>query len=75
MKNSIVITPHVINTLKSLSGDEQQAIANALVQEVVLGEPKKLPLSPIQEMVYSIIKFYVRQDSHRYNQSQQALSL
>lgn len=75
MKNSIVITPHVINTLKSLSGDEQLAIANALVQEMVLGEPKKMPLSPIQEMVYSIIKFYVRQDSHRYNQSQQILSI
>lgn len=75
MKNSIVITPHVINTLKSLSGDEQLVIANALVQEIVLGEPKKMPLSPIQEMVYSIIKFYVRQDSHRYNQSQQILSI
>ncbi len=75
MKNSIVITPHVINTLKSLSGDEQLVIANALVQEIVLGEPKKMPLSPIQEMVYSIIKFYVRQDSHKYNQSQQILSI
>ena len=62
----ILITPHVINTIKSLPIEEQTAIANALISELILdGHSRKL-LSPVQEMLYSIIRFYIKQDSQKY---------
>lgn len=64
--NSILITPHVINTINSLPDDERTAIANTLAAELILGEKPNTSLSPMQEMVYSIIRFYVKQDTIKY---------
>lgn len=64
--NSILITPHVINTINSLPDEERAAIANTLAAELILGEKPKTALSPMQEMLYSIIRFYVKQDTIKY---------
>lgn len=64
--NSILITPHVINTINSLHDEERTAIANTLAAELILGEKPEASLSPMQEMIYSIIRFYVKQDTIKY---------
>lgn len=64
--NSILITPHVINTINSLPDEERTAIANTLAAELILGEKPEDSLSPMQEMIYSIIRFYVKQDTIKY---------
>lgn len=64
--NSILITPHVINTINSLPDEERTAIANTLAAELILGEKPEASLSPMQEMIYSIIRFYVKQDTIKY---------
>lgn len=66
MNHSILITPHVINTLKSLPVEERSAIANALAADMILGGDVT-ELSPYQQMLYSIIRFYVERDTQKYN--------
>lgn len=72
---SILITPHVINTINALPLNERIAITSALAGELILGQDPRNDLSPLQEMIYSIIRFYVKQDTVKYNQSQKAASL
>lgn len=66
MNQSIIITPHVINTLKSLPAEERIAITNALAEDMILGDGVN-GLSPYQRMIYSIIRFYVERDTAKYN--------
>lgn len=66
MNQAIIITPHVINTLKSLPERERSAITAALAEEMILGGCHS-PLSPYQRMLYSIIRFYVERDTMKYN--------
>ncbi len=69
MNEAILITPHVIDTIKSLPSEERIAIATALTGELILGRDPSKSLSPLQEMIYSIIRFYVKQDTMKYNKS------
>ena len=71
---SILITHHVINTINSLPIDERVAIASALTGELILGKNPSKELSPLQEMIYSIIRYYVKQDTMKYTQSQKSAS-
>lgn len=71
---SILITPHVINTINSLPIDERVAIASALTGELILGKNPSKELSPLQEMIYSIIRYYVKQDTMKYAKSQKSAS-
>ena len=66
----IVITPHVIKTLRALPTEERVAVAAALTGEMLLGTDVG-DLRPIENMIYSIIRFYVNQDSARYRDSKQ----
>lgn len=66
MNQAIIITPHVINTIKSLPERERSAITNALAEEMILGGSDTV-LSPYQRMLYSIIRFYVERDTVKYN--------
>lgn len=75
MNDAILISPHVINTIKSLPAEERVAIASALTGELILGSNPANSLSPMQEMIYSIIRFYIKQDTLKYKQSQEALEL
>jgi hypothetical protein len=67
MNSAIIITPHVINTIKALPEGERSAITNALAQEMILGRESHQSLSPYQEMLYSIIRFYVERDTMKYS--------
>lgn len=69
MKNqSIVISPHVINTINSLPEEERVAVVTAFVGELIMGVNPQGTLSPIQSMLYSIVKSYVERDSFKFNQ-------
>lgn len=67
MNQSIVLTPHVINTINSLPTEERLAIASALAGEIILGTQINGELTPEQTMLYSIIRDYIRRDSIRFH--------
>ena len=67
-QQSIVISPHVINTINSLPEEERVAIATAFVGDLIMGINPDKALSPIQTMLYGIIKSYVERDSSKFNQ-------
>ena len=63
MGTSIVITPHVINTINSLPMEERLAVTAALAGEMILGGKAEKDLTPMQEMIFSLIKSYVNVSS------------
>lgn len=64
MNHNIVLTPHVINTLRALPENERLNVASALAGEILLGAEIN-DLEPIENMIYSILRFYIKQDSCR----------
>lgn len=65
MNQSIVLTQHVINTINSLPTEERIAIASAIAGEIIMGASVESHLTFEQNMIYSIIKDYIRRDSAR----------
>ncbi len=65
MNQSIVLTPHVINTINALPTEERVAIAGAIAGEIILGASVRDDLTPQQSMLYAVIKDYIRRDSAR----------
>lgn len=65
MGSAIVITPNVINTINSLPVDERLAITAALAGELFLGKEAASTLTPVQAMIFSMIKDYVSRDTER----------
>lgn len=65
METSVIISPRVINTINSLSAADRGPISNALSMEFILGQDPGKTLTPMQNMVYAIIRYYVRQDTWR----------
>ncbi len=65
MESAMIITPHVVNTIKSLPESERKAIADALASELLLGSDPDEMLTPFQAMLYSIIRYYVKRDTER----------
>ncbi|MDE6555787.1 MAG: hypothetical protein K2K55_02360 [Duncaniella sp.] len=65
MTSSFVITPRVIQTINSMTPDDRSVISQALSMEYILGENPDTILSPMQKVLYAIIRFYVRQDTER----------
>lgn len=65
MDNSVIISPRVINTINSLPADYRREISNALSMEFILGQDPASMLTPVQYMVYAMIRFYVTQDTAR----------
>lgn len=72
-RESIVITPHVINTINALPEEERVAVASAFIGEMIMGVDVEDSLSPIQIMLYAVIKSYVKRDSYKYNQEHLAV--
>lgn len=67
MKPAAVITSHVINTLNALPAEERAAITSALASELLLGETiLNESLTPMQHMIYSMIRSYVTRDTARF---------
>ncbi|MDE6860868.1 MAG: hypothetical protein K2J65_10710 [Duncaniella sp.] len=65
MESSVIITKRVINTINSLSQADRTPISNALSMEFILGQNPEHTLTPMQNVLYSIIRYYVAQDTER----------
>lgn len=67
MGTTFVISPRVINTINSLPVEERLAVTSALAAELILGAESAgdASLTPMQEVIYSMIKMYVRRDTER----------
>lgn len=65
MESSVIITKRVINTINSLSPADRAPISNALSMEFILGQNPEHTLTPMQNVLYSVIRFYVTQDTQR----------
>lgn len=65
METAFVITPNVINTINSLPKEERYAVTSALAVEMILGGDAKKGLTPVQEILYTMIKSYVARDTER----------
>lgn len=75
MNQAIVLTPHVINTINSLPEEERVAVASAFVSEMIMGVNPDESLSPLQKMLYSVIKLYVQQDSIKLSAAQNSMAV
>lgn len=69
MNRSIVFTPAVLNTLRSLPYEQRLEVASALTGELLLGAGESTDMEPEPTMIYSILRFYVKQASDRYNRT------
>lgn len=63
MNSSLVISQHVMNTIRALPKEEREIISNALAREFLLGVDPEGELSPFQAMLYSVIRYYVKRDN------------
>lgn len=72
-QQSILISPRVINTINSLPEDERIAVVSAFVGDMIMGVKVEDSLTPIQTMLYAVIKSYVQRDSLQYNNKQIAI--
>ncbi len=67
METPVIISPRVIDTINSLSDTDRRPISNALSMEFILGQNPEDTLTPMQNVVYAIIRFYVVQDTRRHS--------
>lgn len=65
MANSVYFSPRIIDTVSSLPAQDRMAVSNALSMEFILGIDPTDTLTPMQNIIYNMIKFYVRQDASR----------
>jgi hypothetical protein len=65
MSTPVYISPRVIDTVTSLPVEDRIPISNALSMEFILGIDPADTLTPMQGMLYAMIKFYVTQDTER----------
>ena len=72
MNAPFIITQRVINTIKSLRPADREPITKALSMEFILGENPESTLTPIQNVIYAMIRFYVQQDAERSEAIQSA---
>ncbi|WP_286526053.1 hypothetical protein [Duncaniella freteri] len=65
MATPFVISSRVIDTVNSLPPADRIPISNALSAEFILGNDPSESLTPMQNMLYAMIRFYVVQDTER----------
>ena len=66
MEGTIVITSAIINRLRNMSSDEKHLLLDTLLSEEVLHEERSQTLTPIQEMLYMMLRDSVRRTTSRY---------
>lgn len=69
MNKTIVITSHVLNTLRSLPYEERMNVASALAGEMLLGTGPCDDLEPQENIIYQILRSQVNRASARYSQT------
>lgn len=72
MATPVFISPRVIDTVTSLPVEDRIPISNALSMEFILGMDPTDTLTPMQGMLYAMIKFYVTQDTERNRKASSA---
>lgn len=60
-----IISSRVIDTINRLPANDRRSIERALHAELLHGIPPEQSLTPLQCMIYAMIRFYVRQDTER----------
>lgn len=60
---SIIISPRVINTINALPEQDREPVAIALAEEWILRSRRSDVLTPLQEMVYMMIRSYIIRDN------------
>ncbi len=65
MATPVYFSPRVIDTVSSLPAQDRIPVSNALSMEFILGIDPTDTLTPMQNIIYNMIKFYVRQDASR----------
>lgn len=65
MSTGFVITPNVLNTINSLPEQERLSIVCTLAGEMLLGVKREEGLSPMEKVIYAIIRQYIQRDTER----------
>lgn len=65
MNSSVILTENLIKTVQQLPASERTAIANALVNEFILGEDPTSVLNPFQNLIYAMISTSLKRDTAR----------
>lgn len=65
MNSSVILTENLIKTVQQLPATERTAIANALVNEFILGEDPTTALNPFQNLIYVMISTSLKRDTAR----------
>ena len=65
MNTSVILTENLIKTVQSLPKSERSAIANAIVNEFLLGEDPTDSLNPFQNIIYAMISTSLKRDTAR----------
>lgn len=65
MASPVYFSPRVIDTVSSLPARDRIPVSNALSMEFILGIDPTETLTPMQNIIYNMIKFYVHQDASR----------
>ena len=68
----VYFSSRVIDTVNSLPAADRNPISNALSMEFILGIDPADTLTPMQNMLYAMIRFYVTQDTERNRMAEQA---
>lgn len=69
MVDSILLSSSVLNTISALPDNERKAVLNAFVCDEIFRVERDIKLSPLQEILYAVIKDYIKRDTHKYHQS------
>lgn len=64
MTSPIFISPRVLDTINSLPDTDRKAIAGAIAGELILGSDATSELTPMQSLVFAIIRQYVTHDTN-----------
>lgn len=67
MKQSIVLSRDVLNSIRSLSREQQLSIVSAIAGEMIFGAHVNNELTEEEQRLYAVISSSVRRDSMLYN--------
>lgn len=74
MNNAIIFSERVINTINSLPEEEKLAVTSAVSCEFILGVPMKKGLTPLQQLLFAVIKSYILHDTKQFEAKQKLVS-
>lgn len=67
MNSSVIFSERVLNTINSLPEEEKLAVVSAVSCEFLLGVPTDTRLTPVQQLLFAVIKNYILRDNGKLN--------